>query len=93
MLPLLFVICFLIDVKSQQQQANIIHTTATLSQARCCLAATSSGELVFFAGGGNETNKASDRVDMFDSKKVKDLLPKKMGRFLPTRGLSKIFVK
>jgi hypothetical protein len=30
---------------------------------------------------------------MFDSKKVKDLLPKKMGRFRPTRGLSKIFVK
>jgi hypothetical protein len=30
---------------------------------------------------------------MFDSKKVKDLLPKKMGRFLPTRVLSKIFVK
>jgi hypothetical protein len=30
---------------------------------------------------------------MFDSKKVKDHLPKKMGRFLQTRGLSKIFVK
>jgi hypothetical protein len=30
---------------------------------------------------------------MFDSKKVKDLLPKKMGRSLQTRGLSKIFVK
>jgi hypothetical protein len=28
--------------------------------------------------------------NLFDSKKVKDLLPKKMGRFLPTRGLSKI---
>jgi hypothetical protein len=30
---------------------------------------------------------------MVDSKKVKDLLPKKMGRFLQTRGLSKILVK
>jgi hypothetical protein len=30
---------------------------------------------------------------MFDSKKFKDLFPKKMGRFGPTRGLSKIFVK
>jgi hypothetical protein len=29
----------------------------------------------------------------FDSKKVKDLLPMKMGRSLQTRGLSKIFVK
>jgi hypothetical protein len=32
-------------------------------------------------------------VDMFDSKKVKDLLPMKMGRFRPTRKLSKILVK
>jgi hypothetical protein len=31
-------------------------------------------------------------VYLFDSKKVKDLLPKKMGRFRPTRKLSKIFV-
>jgi hypothetical protein len=31
--------------------------------------------------------------ELFDSKKVKDLLPKKMGRSLQTRGLSKIFVK
>jgi hypothetical protein len=30
---------------------------------------------------------------MFDSKKVKDLFPKKMGRFLQTRELSKILVK
>jgi hypothetical protein len=30
---------------------------------------------------------------LFDSKKIKDLLPKKMGRSLQTRGLSKILVK
>jgi hypothetical protein len=30
---------------------------------------------------------------MFDSKKVEDHFPKKMGRFLQTRGLSKILVK
>jgi hypothetical protein len=40
---------------------------------------------------GNE--KKTQLKDMFDSKKVKDLFPKKMGRSLQTRGLSKIFVK
>jgi hypothetical protein len=34
-----------------------------------------------------------NNIKLFDSKKVKDFLPKKMGRFLPTRELSKIFVK
>jgi hypothetical protein len=51
--------------ETQQQQGNIIHTTATLSQARWKLAATSSGELVFFAGGRNSTGP-SDRVDIYD---------------------------
>jgi hypothetical protein len=32
------------------------------------------------------------QIEVFDSKKVKDLFPKKMGRSLQTRGLSKIFV-
>jgi hypothetical protein len=32
-------------------QTNIIHTATTLSKARDNLALTSSGELVFFAGG------------------------------------------
>jgi hypothetical protein len=35
-------------VTETQQQGNITHTATTLSQARCCLASTSSGELVFF---------------------------------------------
>jgi hypothetical protein len=34
-----------------QQQVNIVQTTAVLSQQRCLLAATSSGELAFFGGG------------------------------------------
>jgi hypothetical protein len=52
--------------ESQQQQGNIIHTTTTLSQARFCLAATSSGELVFFAGGRNSTGQASNQVDIYN---------------------------
>jgi len=48
-----------------QQQANITQTTATLSQARYHLAATSSGELVFFGGGWNGTSGyVSNRVDI-----------------------------
>jgi hypothetical protein len=47
--------------ETQQQQGNITHTTTTLSQARYLLAATSSGELVFFAGGWSSTGP-SDRV-------------------------------
>jgi hypothetical protein len=53
-----------VKTETQQQQGNITHTTTTLSQARCCLAATSSGELVFFAGGLNSTGQPSDRVDI-----------------------------
>jgi hypothetical protein len=49
----------------QQQQGNINETTTTLSHVRCCLAATSSGEFVFFAGGYNST-QASDRVDIYN---------------------------
>jgi hypothetical protein len=44
---------------------NIIHTTTTLSQARYRLAATSSDEFVFFAGGWTETG-TSDRVDIYN---------------------------
>jgi hypothetical protein len=39
----------------QQQQANITHIITTLHEARERLAATSSGELVFFGGGYNST--------------------------------------
>jgi hypothetical protein len=49
----------------QQQRINLNHTTATLSEARCCLAATSLGELVFFAGGENTTGPSA-RVDMLN---------------------------
>jgi hypothetical protein len=41
------------------------HTTATLSEARHHLAATSSGELVFFAGGQNAT-EYNARVDILN---------------------------
>jgi hypothetical protein len=47
-------------------EENIIHKTTTLSQVRYALASTSSGELVFFAGGCNATDKASDRVDIYN---------------------------
>jgi hypothetical protein len=36
--------------------------------------------------------KRKSHFYLFDSKKVKDHFPKKMGRFRPTRKLSKIFV-
>jgi hypothetical protein len=45
------------------QQGTILHTNATLSEARWLSAATSSGDLVFFAGGFNATGP-SDRVDI-----------------------------
>jgi len=44
-------------------QSGITQTTATLSQARWHLAATSSGDLVFF-GGGYKGTGASDLVDI-----------------------------
>jgi hypothetical protein len=40
-------------------------STATLSQPRCCLAATSVGNLVLFGGGFN-SNGTSNVVDVFD---------------------------
>jgi hypothetical protein len=41
--------------------------TTTLSQARCCLASTSSGELVFFGGGSlNSLGPSTDRVDIYN---------------------------
>jgi hypothetical protein len=46
-------------------QAGLTNTTATLSEARYWLAATSSGELVFFGGGRNATG-ASARVDIYN---------------------------
>jgi hypothetical protein len=48
---------------AEAQQGTMNHTTATLSEARWFLAATSSGELVFFGGGYNATGP-SDRVDI-----------------------------
>ncbi len=48
-----------------QQQTGIVHTTATLSEARSHLAATSSGDLAFF-GGGNGTTGLSARVDILN---------------------------
>jgi hypothetical protein len=51
-------------VRTQQlQQRNITHTTTTLSESRSELAATSSGEFVFFGGGWNSTG-SSDQVDI-----------------------------
>jgi predicted Ser/Thr protein kinase len=49
-----------------QQNVNIIQATATLSEGRYNLAATSSGELVFFGGGHNATIGPSDRVDIYN---------------------------
>jgi serine/threonine protein kinase len=49
------------------QQAIITQNTATLSEARFFLAATSSGELIFFGGGFNGT-RVSDRVDIYNVK-------------------------
>jgi hypothetical protein len=51
--------------QKQQQLGKIIHTTTTLSHPRHGLVATSSGELVFFAGGNSSTG-ASDRVDIYN---------------------------
>jgi hypothetical protein len=48
-----------VETQPQQQQTGIVHTTATLSEARAQLVATSSGELVFFAGGANAIGQAS----------------------------------
>jgi len=44
---------------------GLMHMSARLSQARYLLAATSSGELVLFGGGGNSTGY-SDQVDMYN---------------------------
>jgi hypothetical protein len=57
---------FAFFLNCEAQQTNITHITATLSEPRDLLAATSSGELVFFGGGYNGTspNVASDRVDI-----------------------------
>jgi len=59
-------------ITARLQQGYIIHETATLSQSRTRLAATTAGELVFFGGGFNETGAfgspgiASDRVDIYN---------------------------
>jgi hypothetical protein len=68
----LSILIFWIDVEAQpqQQQTGTLllfnHTTATLSEGRAYLAATSSGELVLFAGGWNATEQASARVDILN---------------------------
>jgi hypothetical protein len=69
---MIFVMFFQVSVsllnfvtETQQQQGNITHTTTTLSEARFWLASTSSGELVFFAGGYNSTGP-SNRVDIYN---------------------------
>jgi hypothetical protein len=51
------------SVGADVQQQGIVHTTATLSEGRWRLAATSSGEIVFFAGGYNAT-VVRNNVDM-----------------------------
>jgi hypothetical protein len=64
----LFSVLFVLSVGGVEthQQGNIINrTTATLSEARYWLAATSSGELVFFAGGLNATGPSA-RVDILN---------------------------
>jgi predicted Ser/Thr protein kinase len=50
-----------------QQQVTVIQTTATLSEARGQLAATSLGDLLFFGGGLNAT-ELSNRVDIYNVK-------------------------
>jgi hypothetical protein len=47
----------LVSCVKAQQQPQFIHTTATLSQSRVELAATSLGELVFFAGGPHPSHR------------------------------------
>jgi tRNA A-37 threonylcarbamoyl transferase component Bud32 len=47
-------------------QSGITQTTATLSEARGSLAATSLGDLVFFGGGWNATGYESARVDIYN---------------------------
>jgi hypothetical protein len=56
---------FFLEGAEAQQQGSIIHLTSQLSEARYSLAATSSGEIVFFGGGQNATG-ASDRVDIYN---------------------------
>jgi hypothetical protein len=67
MISFYFIIClfFCVETQPQQQQAGIVHTIATLSEARRSLSAISSGELVFFAGGRSQTGP-SDRVDILN---------------------------
>jgi hypothetical protein len=62
---LIFISLFVVNQLSScvTAQSGITQTTATLSEARYQLAATSSGELVFF-GGGNATTGPSGRVDI-----------------------------
>jgi hypothetical protein len=70
-ISVIFVLCLHVSVgllnfvTETQQQQNITHTTTTLSEARGYLTATSSGELVFFAGGRNSTGP-SNQVDIYN---------------------------
>jgi predicted Ser/Thr protein kinase len=53
--------------QQQPAQQSFIDTTATLSEARFVLGATSSNELVFFGGGATSlTSGSTDRVDILN---------------------------
>jgi predicted Ser/Thr protein kinase len=60
----ILVIYLLLNCVNTQPQGSVTHKTAALSEGRYYLAATSSGELVFFGGGYNTTNTPSNRVDV-----------------------------
>jgi len=47
-------------------QSGITQSIATLSEARAWIAATSSGDLIFFAGGILSFTSVSDRVDIYN---------------------------
>jgi hypothetical protein len=58
---------FAFFLNCEAQQTNITHITATLSEPRDLLAATSSGELVFFGGGYDGTKGSVNRVDIYNA--------------------------
>jgi hypothetical protein len=66
---IIFIFHFLVSIEARQQQTgNLLftRTTATLSEARYWLAATSSRYLVFFGGGYNLTTTYYDRIDIYN---------------------------
>jgi hypothetical protein len=52
--------------QNNKKLPGLVHKTARLSEARNALAATSSGDLVFFGGGLNATETESARVDIYN---------------------------